>query len=60
MHEKLKRAVEAIRQDPTLVEDEARLAQKLGLLRPASARLWKVQAVQVLEQEARGTNGSEQ
>jgi hypothetical protein len=41
-------AIEAIRQDPTLLDDEARLAQILGLRRPASARFWKIKAHEIL------------
>jgi cell division protein FtsL len=46
--DKLLRAIEAIRQDPTLLDDETRLAQILGLRRPASARFWKIEAGEIL------------
>jgi cell division protein FtsL len=46
--DKLLVAIEAIRQDPTLLDDEARLAQILGLRRPASARFWKIKAREIL------------
>jgi hypothetical protein len=46
--DKLLRAIEAIRQDPTLLDDETRLAQILGLSCPASARFWKIKAHEIL------------
>jgi hypothetical protein len=44
----LKAATEVIRRDPSIANDEARLAKELGFNRPASARLYKIMACQDL------------
>jgi hypothetical protein len=44
----LQAAIEIMRRDPSIANDEARLAKELGFARSASARLYKIMACQDL------------
>jgi len=46
---KLQKTLDALRRNPKM--EEVHLAELLGLLRPASARFWKIKALEILKQE---------
>lgn len=52
IQDKLDMTIEAIMNDPSLRDDEQRLASVLGLHRAESARFWKLKAIEILRMEA--------